>query len=185
MRIIAGIHKRRTIIAPIGDATRPTSDRARESLFNVLVHNFDLEGANVLDLFAGSGAFGLEALSRGAARATFVERDASAVAALRANTKAFGVESITHIAPNEVYKWFTGTKGAYDFVFADPPYDDERTLSELPSKLFASGLLLPQSLVIIEHRTGSIVSAPEGVEAIKEIAAGEAHFTILRSILNS
>ena len=180
MRIISGKYKRRTIVAPEGDATRPTSDRARESLFNVLVHNFDLDGAKVLDLFAGSGAFGLEALSRGAATVCFVERDRDALTALEQNIKFFGIKDEAIISPTDVYKWLTARKGEYNIVFADPPYDDDRTLEALPSKILSSGLLLADSLVIVEHRRGSSVSPVEGLDVIKEITAGEAHFTILQ-----
>src|SRR5438128_10981748 len=93
MRIISGIFKSRKLLAPKGDATRPTSDRARESLFNVMNNLIDFEGISVLDLFAGSGAFAFEALSRGAAHATLIEKNRNAIQAIKANAEELGVNS--------------------------------------------------------------------------------------------
>lgn len=180
MRIIAGTYRSRTIVTPKGDATRPTTDRARESLFNILSHSFDLEGIRVLDLFAGSGAFGFEALSRGASHVTFVENDRKALEAIAANIKAFDADKETSIVKLDAYKWLSGASGAYDLVFADPPYDDERTLTKLPYILFSSGLLLPNSIVICEHRTGSSVITPPQVVIFREVTVGEAQFTLLK-----
>lgn len=180
MRIIAGTYRSRTIVTPKGDATRPTTDRARESLFNILSHSFDLEGIHVLDLFAGSGAFGLEALSRGASHVTFVENDRKALEAITANIKAFDAEKAVSVIRLDVYKWLSGASGAYDLVFADPPYDEERTLAKLPDILFSSGLLLPNSVVICEHRTGSTVEPPLQVDVLRVVTVGEAQFTLLK-----
>lgn len=180
MRIIAGTYRSRTIITPKGDATRPTTDRARESLFNILSHSFRLDGIHVLDLFAGSGAFGLEALSRGASRVTFIESDRKALEAIAANIKAFEAEKETAVVKLDVYKWLTTASGSYDLVFADPPYDDERTLVKLPDILFSSGLLLPNSVVICEHRTGSTVEPPPQVDVLRVVTVGEAQFTLLK-----
>ncbi|HEY6171082.1 MAG TPA: 16S rRNA (guanine(966)-N(2))-methyltransferase RsmD [Candidatus Kapabacteria bacterium] len=179
MRIISGTYRSRTIITPKGDATRPTTDRARESLFNILSHSFDLEGIRVLDLFAGSGAFGLESLSRGASHVTFVENDRKALEAIAANIKAFDTEDITTVIRQDVYKWLSGASKTYDLVFADPPYDDDRTLAQLPDILFSRGLLLPNSVVICEHRTGSTVEPPPQVDVLRVVTVGEAQFTLL------
>lgn len=180
MRIIAGTYRSRTIIAPKGDATRPTTDRARESLFNILSHSFDLEDIHVLDLFAGSGAFGFEALSRGASHVTFVENDRKALEAIAANIKAFDTGKVVTVIRQDAYKWLPGVSGTYDVVFADPPYDDNRTLTTLPDILFSSGLLLPNSVVICEHRTGSVVEPPPQVDVLRVVTVGEAQFTLLR-----
>ncbi len=180
MRIIAGTYRSRTIITPKGDATRPTTDRARESLFNILSHNFDLEGVSVLDLFAGSGAFGFEALSRGASHITFVENDRNALEAITANINAFEAESVVSVVKLDVYKWLSRASGAYNLIFADPPYDDDKTLKTLPEILFSSGLLLPDSIVICEHRAGSSVIAPPQVAILREVTVGEAQFTLLK-----
>ena len=158
MRIIGGSLRSRRLEAPAGLATRPTSDRLRETLFNVLAPR--IEGARFLDLFAGSGAVGLEAHSRGAARVEFVERSAPALAVLRKNLANVGIGS--GIAGESVYS--CRERGAnpathaadagFDLVFLDPPYDAtdayEATLGLLGGGL--AGLLAPEAMVIAEHR---------------------------------
>jgi 16S rRNA (guanine966-N2)-methyltransferase len=180
LRIIAGKYRSRTIVTPKGDATRPTTDRARESLFNILSHNFDLEDAKVLDLFAGSGAFGFEAISRGASHVTFIEHNKKALEAIAENIRSFEANDNVTVVKTDVYKWLTAPTGKYDLIFADPPYDDERTLRELPEILFSRGLLLPDSVVICEHRTGSTVIAPPQADIFRVVTVDEAQFTLLR-----
>ena len=191
MRIISGIYKSRKLIAPKGDTTRPTSDRARESLFNVLQNLVDFDGMNVLDLFAGSGAFAFEALSRGAEHATIIEQNRKVIETIKENVKALEVEPQVEIIQNNVYSWLGDIHpptpslkrgGSYDLIFADPPYDDPATLKSLPAAIFSSRLLTPDSLVIVEHRTASHVTIPEGVELIRELSAGEAVFSFLRQL---
>ena len=191
MRIISGIYKSRKLIAPKGDTTRPTSDRARESLFNVLQNLVDFEGTNVLDLFAGSGAFAFEALSRGAENATLVEQNRKVIETIKENVKALEVDSQLEIIQKDVYSWLGDNhhptpslkkRGSYDLIFADPPYDDPATLKSLPALIFSSRLLTPDSLVIVEHRTGSHVFIPTGAEFIRELSAGEAVFSFLRQL---
>jgi 16S rRNA (guanine966-N2)-methyltransferase len=125
VRIIAGEHRGRRLTAPPGEGTRPTSDRVREALFSILG---PIGGAEVLDLFAGTGALGLEALSRGAARATFVERDRRALAALRQNVAALGLaDDRARVRPRDAAAFLgdAAARGdAYDLVLLDPPYRD-------------------------------------------------------------
>ena len=122
MRVVAGMAKGRRLTAPKGDATRPTSDFVREAVFNTLASHLDVEGATVVDLFAGTGALGIEAMSRGAASAVFVERDRRAVAAIRANLAATGLGS-AEVHQAEAVRWLAGSAGRYfDIAFADPPY---------------------------------------------------------------
>ena len=118
MRVVAGEFKGRRLAAPRGARTRPTADRVREALFSMLG---DVGGARVLDLYAGSGALGIEALSRGAAIAVFVERDAQAVAAIERNLEPLDVEA--SVARADVGRWLTRAEGRFDLVFCDPPYD--------------------------------------------------------------
>jgi 16S rRNA (guanine966-N2)-methyltransferase len=184
MRIISGIYKSRKLISPKGEATRPTSDRARESLFNVLNNLIDFEGISILDLFAGSGAFAFEALSRGAEHATLVEKNRNAIQAINENAESLGVSSKIKIISKEVYAWITSQipdtqHRTPDLIFADPPYDDSKTLKYLPDALFTSRLLTLVSIVIIEHRKGSRLVIPDNAIVIKELQAGEAVFTIL------
>lgn len=121
MRVISGRLGGRRLVAPAGATTRPTTDKVREAVFNSLDSLGVLDGAVVVDLFAGSGAMGVEALSRGAERCTFVERDRAAVAALRANIAALGLESESAVVVADVMGWVPTMRGV-DIAFADPPY---------------------------------------------------------------
>jgi 16S rRNA (guanine966-N2)-methyltransferase len=124
LRVVAGVFKGRRLAAPRGTRTRPTADRVREALFSMLG---DVGGARVLDLYAGSGALGIEALSRGADSAVFVERDAKAVAAIERNLAAVGVEET--VVRQDVERFLARADGAFDLVFCDPPYDSAARLA--------------------------------------------------------
>ena len=155
MRIIAGQFRSRTLVAPSGLATRPTSDRLRETLFNVLARR--IQGAAFLDLYAGSGAVGIEALSRGAASVAFVERVPAALAALRANLAKLGIGEGFRIHTGSVGGWLRRSEGGssqtFDLVFLDPPYDAaEEYAATLRILGEAPGILAPGALVIAEHR---------------------------------
>ena len=158
MRIIAGRLGGRRLVAPRGLATRPTSDRVREALFSILG---DIEGVAVLDLYAGSGALGLEALSRGASFATFVERARAPVLALRENIAALEVaaESVVFVAEVRAAIRALGKKGArVGLVFADPPYADRDT-GALLADLAESGLVAAGATLVLEH--SSKVTPPD------------------------
>jgi 16S rRNA (guanine966-N2)-methyltransferase len=122
MRIIAGTHRGRRIAAPKGRETRPTSDRVRENAFNLIG---PVDGADVLDLFAGSGAMGIEALSRGAAHATFVEQDRDACRVIGENLDKLGLKAI--VLPLDAVRAVEQERGTYDLVLCDPPYDYDGT----------------------------------------------------------
>ena len=124
MRVVAGEFKGRRLQAPRGRRTRPTADRVREALFSMLG---DVSGARVLDLYAGSGALGIEALSRGAESAVFVERDQQALAAMRRNLEAVGAEA--DVRRQDVSRFLARTEGTFDLVFCDPPYDGASRLA--------------------------------------------------------
>ena len=144
MRVVAGAFKGRRLSAPRGTRTRPTADRVREALFSMLG---DVEGARVLDLFAGSGALGIEALSRGAACAVFVERDARAAAAIERNLAAVGADA--RIARQDVSRFLGRDEGPYDLVFCDPPYDSaSRLAGTLAERLPA--LTSPDARIVTE-----------------------------------
>jgi 16S rRNA (guanine(966)-N(2))-methyltransferase RsmD len=156
MRIIAGEFRSRKLEAPAGLATRPTSDRLRETLFNVLAPR--IEGASFVDLYAGSGAVGIEALSRGAGSVVFVERAPAGLAALRGNLDRLGLTAGFRIQSGSVGAWLRKASGGgatFDLVFLDPPYEaaDEyaATLGMLGGD--AAGLLAEGALVIAEHRS--------------------------------
>ncbi len=154
MRIIAGSYRSRTLTAPPGLSTRPTSDRLRETLFNVLAPR--IEGAAFLDLYAGSGAVGIEALSRGAARVEFVERASAALSVLRANLARLGVAEGFRIHNQSVGGFLRLLKAGagFDLVFLDPPYDADREYEATLGLLGGDsvGVLASGALVIAEHR---------------------------------
>ena len=146
MRVVAGEFRGRRLHVPRGRATRPTADRVREALFSMLG---DVSGARVLDLYAGSGALGIEALSRGARSAVFVERDAPAVAAIRRNLKAVGAEA-ADVRRQDVLRFLTSCEDGFDLVFADPPYDSAPRLAgplsaALPAVLNENALIVTES----------------------------------------
>ncbi len=158
MRIISGTYRSRILKAPPGLATRPTSDRLRETLFNVLAPR--IEGAAFLDLYAGSGAVGLEALSRGAASIMFVEREPAALKVLRANLAALGVRSGFHMHAGTVAGYLHSAAKARPkpepcaVVFLDPPYDAAQEY-EAALDLLGAGpaeILAPGAVVVAEHR---------------------------------
>ncbi|PYM22085.1 MAG: 16S rRNA (guanine(966)-N(2))-methyltransferase RsmD [Candidatus Rokuibacteriota bacterium] len=153
MRIIAGALKGRRLVTPKGDTTRPTADQVRIALMDTLTPRLD--GARVLDLFAGAGGVGLEALSRGAGDVTFVERDARAVAALRENVAALGAGKAATVRRGDVLRELQALYQAgerFDIVFLDPPYDAGLVDTTLEA-LGGGGLLLAEAWVIAQHFT--------------------------------
>lgn len=156
MRIIAGTFRSRTLEAPPGLATRPTSDRLRETLFNVLAPR--IEGASFLDLYAGSGAVGIEALSRSAGQVTCVERAPAALKVMRANLTRLGVSAGFDVQPGSVgaylRKALKAAERGFDVVFLDPPYDAAEEYAGTLGLLggAAAGLLAEGAVVIAEHR---------------------------------
>jgi 16S rRNA (guanine(966)-N(2))-methyltransferase RsmD len=152
MRIIAGKYRSRRLAAPAGVQTRPTSDRLRETLFNVLGPS--VEGSVWLDLFAGSGAVGIEALSRGARTVYFVESSSRAARAIRANLAALGIQDGCEVVEREVnsaLRFLESRAAACDFCFLDPPYRKQDDYAQVLGFLSQSRLLQPGSLVIAEH----------------------------------
>ncbi len=161
MRIIAGAWRGRTLVAPQGEATRPTADRVRQALFDMLLHapwggNDAIEGARVLDAFAGTGALGLEALSRGAAHATFIENDRAGVTALRANIARLDAGDRTRIIAGDALAPPRAITPC-TVIFLDPPYG-KGLLAHSLAAMTAAGWLAPGTLVAAE--TGRAEHAP-------------------------
>jgi 16S rRNA (guanine966-N2)-methyltransferase len=190
LRIIAGLYRGRALAAPEGRSVRPTSDRAREAIFNVLEHapwSPGLKDARVIDLFAGSGALGLEALSRGAALCFFVETDAGARGAIRANIDAVGDASLagrtrihrrdaTDLGPMPA-----GDGAPFDLAFLDPPYGqglDQRALASLA----AGGWLKPGATCVVERGAGEAELLPDGFEVVDQRRYGAAQVLFLRGL---
>jgi 16S rRNA (guanine966-N2)-methyltransferase len=172
LRIIGGKHRGRKLRFPAGVAIRPTPDRVRETLFNWLQPR--IAGARVLDLFAGSGALGLEALSRGAGQVTFVERDRRAAAAIDAVVQEWQ-ESVATVACADALAWLARDAGGipFDVVFLDPPYDST-LLSDAARMLADSGRLATDARIYVEHRArDGLPVLPDAWQDIRDGRAGE------------
>jgi 16S rRNA (guanine966-N2)-methyltransferase len=169
-RIVAGLAKGRRLATP-AQGTRPTSDRAREALFNSLYALLDLDGTQVLDIFAGTGAVGLEALSRGAQGAVFVESERAAGEVLRSNIEVVGLPgAVVRRRSASAYLAAGPTDGPFDLVFADPPYDFEQdALTALLTSLATDGWLAEDAVVVVERSSrGSGPEWPDGIEALRD-----------------
>ncbi len=180
MRIIAGTWRGRVLASPPGQATRPTAERVRQALFDMLVHapwGGRLEELAVLDAFAGTGALGLEALSRGAAHATFLERDRAALAVLRANLDACGAGARARAHPGDVLRPPAGAPCA--LVFLDPPYG-EGLVPRAVAALRAAGWIAPGALLVGELGAAEGVPALDGAEQVAERRHGAALLAVWR-----
>lgn len=178
MRIIAGEWRGRALAVPTGQATRPTADRVREALFSMLASRLGtFEGLRVADLFAGSGALGLEALSRGAAHCTFVEQDGAALDALRANITKLGAKGAEVRAQSVMA--LPPAPAPYDLVLLDPPYGTGAGEVAL-DRLRRLGWFAPGALVTVETAKGDAV-AVEGFTRDVERVHGRAMLTLLRA----
>jgi len=183
MRIVGGRLKGRNIAAPSSRDIRPTADRLRESVFNILIHAYDdpIEDARVLDLFAGTGALGIEAVSRGAAFTLFVDNGAEARALLRNNVEALGLGGVTkvyrrdatHLGPAHPVEPFA-------LAFLDPPYG--RGLGEKALASLRDGRwLTPDALLIVEESKAANFTAPDGFEQLERRAYDDTEFVFLRA----
>jgi len=185
MRIVAGRFRGRAIAAPRHDGLRPTSDRVRESLFNILEHgieNFTLEGARVVDLFAGTGALGLEALSRGGAFCLFVDDSAEARALIRTNIESLQLTGITRIYRRDATDLGpVGTLAPFSLAFLDPPYGKglgERALTSLAE----GGWLVPDAVVVLEERADAAIPLPLQYREIDRRTYGDTQILITRFV---
>jgi 16S rRNA (guanine966-N2)-methyltransferase len=182
MRVVGGRLRGRTIASPASRDIRPTADRLRESLFNILMHAYGdpISGARVLDLFAGTGALGIEAISRGAAFTLFVDNGAEARALLRQNVEALGLGGVT-----KVYRRDATNLGPahpvepFALAFLDPPYG-KRLGEQALTSLRDGGWLTPQALLVIEEATAARLAAPAGFDELERRAYDDTEFVILR-----
>jgi 16S rRNA (guanine966-N2)-methyltransferase len=176
-RIIAGTHGGRRLAAPPGATTRPTSDRVREAFFSALESLTDLSGARFADLFAGSGAVGLEAISRGASYALLVESDARAARAIRDNIVTLKAGAAARLVTGKVSQVVASPPegGPYDVVFADPPYAvTAAEMTEMQEALILNGWLAPDAVVILERATrGGPLTWVDGITAERSRRYGE------------
>ncbi|MBS0541631.1 MAG: 16S rRNA (guanine(966)-N(2))-methyltransferase RsmD [Proteobacteria bacterium] len=187
MKVIAGKHRGRALVTPEGLETRPTSSRARESLFNILAHaNWRADGtsplveARVLDAFAGSGALGLEALSRGAAHATFLDKDAAAIKAIGENLRKLGEVGAAKVVRADA-KQPPPTRDGCDLLFLDPPYRSGDAAPALAA-LADAGWVKPGAIATVEVASTEDLAPPPGFEPIDERRYGAAKIVILRRL---
>lgn len=181
MRIVGGRLKGRVLHGPSNNEIRPTSDRLRETIFNILAHAYDdpVRDAAVIDLFAGTGAMGLEALSRGARKALFVEVAAKARAIIRANVDVLGLGGATRIFRRDARKLGQAPPNEhFSLAFLDPPYGKGFAEPALIA-LRDGGWLIPNALVIVEERADAKLALPEGYESIETRHYGETQIAIL------
>jgi 16S rRNA (guanine966-N2)-methyltransferase len=185
MRIVSGKFKGHGLATPKDQSTRPTSDRVRESLFNILEHgveDFELEGARALDLFAGTGALGFEALSRGAKYCLFIENVAAARGVIRTNVEALHLTGITKVWRRDATTLGpAGNIEAFDLVFADPPYGQglgERALREAHD----NGWIKPGGIAVLEEHNDAVLDIPEGYAELDKRSYGDTQVVILRAV---
>ncbi len=175
MRVVGGQFRGRPLASPKDERLRPTSDRVREAVFNILTHgipDFSLQGAKVLDLFAGTGALGIEALSRGAAFCLFVEQDAEARGLIRRNVEAFGLSGVTKIFRRDATDLGpAGARDRFTLMFTDPPYGRGLAEKALASAA-AGGWLVDGGVAVIEEAEHSLLALPAGFTTIDRRAWG-------------
>ena len=183
MRIVAGKFRGKALLSPTDESIRPTSDRAREAMFNILASRIGvhLDGVKVLDLFAGTGALGLEAISRGATSAVFVDTSAEARGLIRDHIEAFGAGGIAKLLRRDATALgLAGTMGPFDLVFLDPPYN--KGLGELALTSLRDGnWLAPTATIVLEEASDAELVLPDGftLDDRREYGAAALHFITL------
>ncbi|HKN87841.1 MAG TPA: 16S rRNA (guanine(966)-N(2))-methyltransferase RsmD [Nitrospiraceae bacterium] len=181
MRVIAGSHKGRRLLSPTTNDIRPTSGRVKEALFSIL--GSQITGATLLDLFAGTGAIGIEALSRGAASAIFVEAHPASLKLLKTNLDQCGLSENTGVYPGEsraFLQYAARNRLAFDIIFADPPYRDDSTSTLLPL-LGQSAMILPHTVVILEHPTKHQIPPQVGrLNRVRQYRYGDTSLSLFR-----
>ena len=166
MRVITGTARGRRLITPEGLDTRPTTDKVKEAICSSL--QFDFPGANVLDLFAGSGQMAIEALSRGARRATLVDADQRAIACIRQNVKACGFADQATVLKSDAVSFLQRTSERFDIAFLDPPYRMTEVYAQALSALLAADRLAEDALIVMEHDAASPIEGIEPPFAIED-----------------
>jgi len=182
MRVVGGSLRGRALAAPKTQDIRPTADRLREALFNILVHAYGdpVAGARVLDLFAGTGALGIEALSRGAAFALFVDDGAEARALLRENIATLGLGGVSRVFRRDATKLGPAHPvEPFSLVFLDPPYGQGLAEKALASAR-AGGWLTPDALIVVEEAAKAVFAAPEGFNELERRRYDDTEFILLR-----
>ena len=181
MRIVGGRLRGRALAVPKDNRVRPTSDRVREAIFNILAHgieDFDLAGANVLDLFAGTGALGIEAISRGAAQAVFVDNDAASRALIQENVEAFGLGGVATIYRRSALELGSAYRRlSFQLVFADPPYGKGLGEQAITAAI-RDGWLDESAVIVIEESADHELAWPAGCRQIDQREYGSTQIAI-------
>ena len=182
MRIVGGALRGRKLLSPEDQAIRPTADRVRQSVFNILAHgigDFGIDGARVIDLFAGTGAMGLEAMSRGASFCLFVDESAESRGLVRSNADALGLTGQTRLFRRDATRLGPSSAGRFDLAFLDPPYGKglaEKTLAELRN----GGWLKEGAVLVVEESEGGFRDVPIGYVLVDRRSYGDTEVVVLR-----
>jgi 16S rRNA (guanine966-N2)-methyltransferase len=180
MRIIAGNYRGRILASPRDRSVRPTTDRAKQTIFDILANRVEFEGLSVLDLFAGTGSLGLEAISRGVASVTFVDSSRDSLALLRKNVEALGCQDRCTDYQADVFWYLKNIRRQFDLVFVDPPYKLEN-IGSLPRTIYEAGVLKPRTYVVMEHSRESVIDLDENVYEIERRPFGQTTVLILKA----
>jgi 16S rRNA (guanine966-N2)-methyltransferase len=180
MRIIAGQYRGRSLTSTRDLSVRPTTDRAKQTIFDILSNRLDFDGIEVLDLFSGSGSLGLEAISRGARHSVFVDKSPQSLRVLETNIKALDCADQCTTYPAEVFWFLKNTRRTFDLVFVDPPYRLER-IEELPNALHKSAVVKEGTFIVMEHSKESAVQVSESMYEIIRKQFGQTTVLLLKT----
>ena len=181
MRIIAGTYGGRTLSTLRDLSIRPTTDRAKQTMFDILSNRVDFSGIEVLDLFAGSGSLGLEAISRGAQSAVFVEKSLKSISVLEQNIASLGCADQCTIHQADVFWYLKNVRHRFDILFVDPPYNLER-ITELPAALYEASVTKPSAYIVMEHSKETPVEISETMYDIIKKPFGQTTMLILKPL---
>jgi 16S rRNA (guanine(966)-N(2))-methyltransferase RsmD len=182
MRIIAGEFRGRSLESVRDLSIRPTTDRAKQTIFDILTNRIEFDGLDVLDLFAGSGSLGLEALSRGVRNVTFIDKARKSLDVLENNVASLKCEARCSMYQADVFWYLKNMKHPYDLVFVDPPYKLDR-IGELPNAIYDSGVLRDGSYVVMEHSRESVIQLDEQKYEILRKAFGQTTVLIMKALV--
>lgn len=177
MRIISGKYKGRRFDPPTNITARPTTDFAKESLFNLLNNMVDIEGSTVLDLFSGTGSISYEFASRDASYITAVEMSEKHIAFIRKTCSSLAIENL-RVQRSDVFRFISSTKATYDIIFADPPYQLDK-IHEIPDLIFKYNLLTQNGILVVEHGAGTDFSNHPNFTETRNY--GNVHFSFFRN----
>ncbi|MFH0989027.1 MAG: 16S rRNA (guanine(966)-N(2))-methyltransferase RsmD [bacterium] len=180
MRIISGEFRGRILSSARDHSIRPTTDRAKQTIFDILSNRIDLEDLMVLDLFAGSGSLGLEALSRGARHVVFIEKSKSSISILEQNIQSVHCEQRSTVHSADVFWYLKHTSQSFDLIFADPPYK-LFTIGEIPDAIYHSSASREGSYVVMEHSKDSSMNLSEAMYEITKKPFGQTTVLILHT----